>query len=165
MKNKGFFLIIATACLLIACKPNPTKTASDIQAESIDFDFFSSRSKIKIDKKGLDFSLSMNLRIQKDQLIWINLSNTMVGKIGKCKFTTDSVFVLRDYQAKEYYKGSLIELNKRLGYELSYQMFQNILLGEMPLSTLDSATVTKEKGEREPTGKEKTVMVGPILMQ
>ena len=133
--------------LFIGCKTNSGKTASKIQAESVDFDFFTSRSKIKVDKKGLDVSMSMNLRINKDQLIWINLSNTMIGKIGKCKVTPDSVFVLRDYQAKEYYKGSIEGLNKRLGYELSYAMLQNMLLGEMPLMDIDNASISKENGE------------------
>ena len=147
MNNKGLYLIFAMIILFVSCKTSSIKTASKIQAEAIDFDFFSSRSKIKVDKKGMDISVSMNLRINKDHLIWINLSNTLIGKIGKCKITPDSVFVLRDYQAKEFYKGSIGELNRRLGYELNYAMVQNMLLGEMPLMDMDSASITKENGE------------------
>lgn len=147
MKNKSYCLFIMFAILVIGCKTNKQSTANKIQAEAIDFDYFSSRSKIKVDRKGMDLSILMNLRIQNDKLIWINLSNTMVGKIGKCKITPDSVFVLRDYQAKEYYHGSVSELNKMVGYPLNYDMVQNLLLGEMPLLNLDSATINKEEGE------------------
>jgi hypothetical protein len=147
MKNKGIYLILAIMLALVSCKTNSKNTASDIKAEVLDFDFYSARSKIKINKKGMDYSILMNLRIQNNQLIWINLSNTVVGKIGRCKITPDSVFVLRDYQVREYYKGSISALNSRIGYELSYAMVQKILLGEMPLLDLDSATVKKDNGE------------------
>ena len=147
MTNRYRYFILVIAIIFVSCKTNTQNTALKIQSEAIDFDFFSSRSKIKVDKKGMDFSVLMNLRIQKDKLIWINLSNTMIGKIGKCKITPDSVFVLRDYEAKEYYTGSIDQLNNRLGYSLNYTMLQNILLGEMPLMKMDSAIVSKEKGE------------------
>jgi hypothetical protein len=147
MKTKGIWIVLVMVLVFVSCKTNTINTASKIQAEAIDFDFFSSRSKLKVDKKGMDFSVLMNLRIQKNQVIWINLSNTMIGKIGKCKITPDSVFVLRDYEEKEYYKGSIDDLNTRLGYSLSYSMLQNMLLGEMPLMKMDSATIVKENGE------------------
>ncbi len=154
MKNKGIYFIVFLSLLLTGCKTNSKKTASKIQAEAIDFDYYTSRAKIKVDKQGMDFSVLMNLRMQKDKLIWINLSNTMIGKVGKCKITPDSVFVLRDFQAKEYYKGSIADLNKRIGYELSYEMVQKIFFGEMPLMKLEGSTIKKENGELIITQKE-----------
>lgn len=148
MKNKGIYLLFAILMIVFtSCKSTSNNAAQEIEAEAIDFDFYSARSKIKINKKGMDYSVLMNLRIQNNELIWINLSNTVVGKIGKCKVTPDSVLVLRDYQENEYYEGSILALNERIGYNLSYKMLQNILFGEMPLLRMDSSTIKKENGE------------------
>ena len=147
MKNKGCYLLFALMAILVSCKSTTKNTALEIEAESIDFDFYSSRSKIKINKKGMDYSVLMNLRIQNNELIWINLSKTVVGKLGIGKVTPDLVFVLRDYQENEYYEGSISALNSRIGYDLSYKMLQNILFGEMPLLKMDSSTINKENGE------------------
>ena len=97
MKNKGCYLLFALMAILVSCKSTTKNTALEIEAESIDFDFYSSRSKIKINKKGMDYSVLMNLRIQNNELIWINLSNTVVGRVGKWKVTRNDVVDIRGY--------------------------------------------------------------------
>ena len=115
MRNNLFILLIAIISIF-SCKPTKISKIGDYS--NIEFDYFSNRSKIKIDKPGFDFTLLLNLRIKDDSLIWINLSNTLVGKIGKCKITQDSVYVLKDFQGKEFYTADIQNFNQKIGFEI-----------------------------------------------
>lgn len=141
MKNNLIILFFATLGIY-SCKTTKISKIGDYS--NIEFDYFSNRSKIKIDKSGMNFTLLLNLRIKDDSLIWMNISNTLVGKIGKCKVTEDSLYVLKDFQGKEYFTAGIASLNQKIGFDLSLHMLQNIFLGNMPLDMQENTTLSKE---------------------
>lgn len=146
--------LIYSLCILtiaLSCKVNTTKTTENIKSQEVNFDYFSGRAKIKIGK----YNVLLNLRMKQDSAVWINLSNTAVGKIGKALVKKDSVFVLRDYKGKEYYADAVTQLQSRIGYPVTLEMLTNIFLGQMPLKALDNAQVSKKGNEISIIQKEK----------
>lgn len=140
---KTNLLICLTVILACSCKVNTTKTVQDIKSKTVEFEYFSSRAKIKLGK----YNVLLNLRMKQDSVVWINLSNTAVGKIGKAVIKQDSVFVLRDYKGKEFYAEAINSLQEKIGYPINLSMVTNIFMGQMPLENIDNAEITKKSGE------------------
>ncbi len=154
--------LIYSLCILtltLSCKVNTSKTTESIKSQKVNFDYFSARAKIKIGK----YNVLLNLRIKQDSAVWINLSNTAVGKIGKALIKQDSIYVLRDYKAKEYYADAVTQLQNRIGYPVSLEMLTNIFLGQMPLKALDNAEVSKKGNEISIIQKEKLFTIENLL--
>lgn len=151
----NIFFVLA----LWGCKVNTTKTVQEIKNKTVEFDYFSSRAKIKLGK----YNVLLNLRMKQDSAVWINLSNTAVGKIGKAIIKQDSVFVLRDYKGKEYYADAVTSLQKRIGYPVNLNMLTNIFLGQMPIENINQAEISKKSGELIITQRDKLFVLENYL--
>lgn len=69
------------------------------------------------------------LRLQKDSLIWINLTHPGGIPVARGLFTLDSFFVQNRIE-KEEYSGSYSEFNAKYGLPLNFQILQSVLLSE-----------------------------------
>lgn len=69
------------------------------------------------------------LRLQKDSLIWINLTHPSGIPVARGLFTPDSFFVQNRID-KEEYSGSYGEFNSKYGLPLNFQILQSVLLAE-----------------------------------
>jgi len=74
------------------------------------------------------FNINLDIRIQKDEIIWISAKAPFVGNVAKIKITPNKVSYYSHY-FKEYFQGDYIFLSNLLGIELDFQKVQNLLLG------------------------------------
>lgn len=100
--------------------------------EEIDYEYFSTRSKIKYKNGEEKTKATANIRIKKDSLIWFTLSNGVGIEGVRGQITKDSV-VLMDRINRELYAYSLEQLNEKFQFDFTYNIFQAILIGDLPI--------------------------------
>lgn len=90
-------------------------------------DFKTLQSRVKIDyfKDGKSKGVGVNLRIEKDKVIWLNGPLS----VARAKITPDRVSFY-DKLNNQYFDGDFRLLSNLLGTELDFEKVQNLLLGE-----------------------------------
>ncbi len=109
-----------------------TSRDEKIDVAEIDFRYLVSRSKISFRSKDQKVdNANVNIRIKKDSIIWLNIS--LLGISGaRALITRDQVTVI-DNVHKEYSQFDYPTLSRRYGIELSYDLLQSIIVGNVPL--------------------------------
>lgn len=100
--------------------------------EEIDYEYFSTRSKIKYKNGEEKTKATANIRIKKDSLIWFTLSNGVGIEGVRGQITKDSV-VLMDRINRELYAYSFEQLNEKFQFDFAYNIFQAIIIGDLPI--------------------------------
>jgi hypothetical protein len=147
MNNKHILLFIACFITFYSCKKPPAVTNKDIstteakpetlqvQLEEIDFDYFSTRSKVNFRDQNEDQTATVNIRMKKDSLIWLSVNK--VGIEGfRALITRDSIYVL-DQVKKEYFVKDFKSLSEQFNFTISYDLLQSVVMGNLPFKTLD----------------------------
>ncbi|MES2731903.1 MAG: DUF4292 domain-containing protein [Bacteroidota bacterium] len=147
MNNKPLLIFAALTFAFFSCKKPPTVTnkvittteakpeTHDIKIEEIDFQYFSSKSKVNFQFQNEDQTAIVNVRMKKDSLIWLSVNK--VGIEGfRALITPDSIYVLEQL-SKTYYVKDFKSLSKQFNFTISYSLLQSILLGNLPFETLD----------------------------
>ena len=79
--------------------------------------------------------ISLNFRIKRDSLIWINASNYGV-KIARAFIAKDSIKVQSEYPSKTYFVGTFDDFEKQYNLSISYPLIENFLLGNTYINEL-----------------------------
>lgn len=145
------YLVIAfLSVVLISCKSTQltsnAKASKNTKVEEIvkghndnfkDFSTLSIRTDLKYQDVKNKQSISADIRIKKDEIIWINIK--FLGfPVAKALITPEKVSYYEKVNGT-YFEGDYILLSNWLGTELDFQKAQNLLLGK----TL--TTITKEE--------------------
>lgn len=135
----SLFIIFIIA--LSACKTQKQQLGKFASAD-LDFDYFTSKTKIHFSGPDNNMSVMSNIRAQKDEVIWLS-----IHKIGRefvrVKFTPDSVKLLDKYN-KVYMLKNYAMLSGETGIELNFEMVQNMLFGNLPYQQEHNGSVGKE---------------------
>lgn len=138
--NKTFISLLLTGMLLIVgCKAtksisssgelNEGLTAKQIIKESnrskANFKTLQSRVKIDYTRDGSSKGVGVNLRMEKNKVIWLNGPLS----VARAKITPNKVSFY-DKLNNQYFDGDFRLLSDLLGTELDFEKVQNILLGE-----------------------------------
>jgi len=135
MKKYVFFVLFF---LVISCKSKKNKSRFVIDSSvstkeiidkhlaenSLDFQTLHIKGKTSYSL----FTINLDIRIQKDEIMLISARVPIVGNVAKVKITADSVHYHSNY-FKEYFQGDYVFLSNWLGVELDFQKVQNLLLG------------------------------------
>lgn len=107
---------------------NDTKIA----AVDVDFKYLTAKSKISFKSKDQNIdNANVNIRIRKDSVIWLNVSQYGIEGV-RALIRTDSLFVL-DKIHKTYYAFDFATLSKQFNFDLSFGLIQSMLVGNMPI--------------------------------
>ncbi len=107
------------------------KFIEGIQSSYFDYAFLSAKAKVKVNRAGTDFTLTFNIRAQKDQKIWIS-ANAIGGiEVARVLLTIDSVKIL-DKLSKRYITGDYKYLSELLKTNVDFYMMQDLLFGNAP---------------------------------
>jgi hypothetical protein len=130
-----FLLVIAASCNsskkyieagsikpLSAKKIIKKHVSANFSKKTIDAKF-----KTKFDDGKINQSISVNLKIVKDEVIY--LKGTKFITVFKAKITPTSVEYYSPF-AKNYFKGDFTMLEKILGTKINFQQLQNLFLGQ-----------------------------------
>lgn len=86
-----------------------------------------SKLKVNFDNGKTNQSLTVNLQIEKDKVIWIKGSKFIT--VFKAKITPTSVSYYSPL-AKNYFEGDFSLLEEFLGVEINFEQLQNLFLGQ-----------------------------------
>lgn len=115
--------------------------------KNLNFENLSFRTKLKYQDKYNKNSAKMYVRMQKDSLIWMQVSANIGIRGLRALVTKDSAFVI-DYVNKEYAKYDFASLSKELNFPVNFDLLQSILLGTMPYPNYDASKVIKKKDKK-----------------
>lgn len=148
MKRRFLRSIYVILCLsLLACNKDAKKVGKTLKASKMDFQYFKTKAKIKLNANGESVAATMNLRIHNGETIWMSVSK--YGKEAmRAKVHPDSAHFLNKYPAAErYYKVfPTQEYLKKAGMDLDFKAVQNLMFGIHPvqIGKKDSVVVTEK---------------------
>jgi hypothetical protein len=111
----------------IAEKMSARKVARKHFAVNFDKKTIAAKVKVKFDNGKTKESVSVTLRIVKDEVIWLKVTKFIT--ILKVKITPTSVQYYSPF-LKNYYEGDFSILAQLFGTEINFEQLQNILLGQ-----------------------------------
>lgn len=148
--------IISLFCLLIglfvisSCKKIPTVSpGEDVSAEldineiDLDFEYLTTSSKIKFSNDEKNLSANASIRIKKDSIIWISVSPGFGVEAARGKATQDSLIIVNRLN-REYLAYDFKKLSEKFNFDITYELLQAALLGNMPIDLRQGDQVRKE---------------------
>lgn len=104
---------------------------NNIKINEIDFDFFSSTSKLRYKTATENQNAQINFRIKKDSLIWFSISGFGIEAVRGI-INQDSLFAI-DKLHREYYKFDFQALSTSFNFDINFDILQSLVLGNLPL--------------------------------
>lgn len=104
---------------------------SKIPSANFDFNFIQAKAKVQANVKGKDYTLSFNIRMQKDQKIWISVNAIGSIEVARILINRDSVRII-DRINNQYLVKDFEFLSGMLNTNVDYSMIQNLMIGNAP---------------------------------
>ena len=133
-------MIVLTSCKtkknmidanVIAKEISAKKVAKKHIAANFDKKTVDAKLKVNFNNGKINQSLTVNLLIEKDKVIW--LKGTKFITIFKAKITPTSVSYYSPF-AKNYFEGDFSMIKQLLGVEINFEQLQNLFLGQSLLN-------------------------------
>jgi hypothetical protein len=123
---------------IIPPKIEPLVESPDLKlrSEELNFNYLKARSKVswKTDKNQDNYTV--DIRVKKDSLIWVNVSVSMItGATGL--FSKDRMQFYHKIN-NEYYNLTYDSLSVLMGFKLDYQILQSLIVGNQPFKKNNS---------------------------
>lgn len=101
-----------------------------VEKHNVDFEWFSGKAKITVARDGAKMGARIQIRMQKDQLIWMSISK-LGFEVMRAKITPDSAYIIDRFN-RDYYVESLEDYLKEYKVPFSFQELQGLMLGNIP---------------------------------
>ncbi len=127
------FFVISCSFSLISCRKHTVKArvkSNHLKIDSLRFDIMTAKAKMTYFNGKEEISAHADIRIKKDSAIWILVSKLGV-EAARVLARKDSIFIINRLE-KQYLAFSYNELDKKINVDVSYEVLQSILLGEIP---------------------------------
>lgn len=115
---------------------------SILDVEKIDFEYLDSKLKLKYDDGTDSFGAKVKLRMKKDSLIWISVTKTNIEGI-RMLITPEEIHLL-DRLEKIYTVLTFDSLQSRFQVDLSFELLQSLLVGNLPFADFSEDSITTE---------------------
>jgi hypothetical protein len=134
-------IIVNRAAPVNAPKPPDNKMArlNAIRAGQISFNTFSGKAKTKLDIGGSSNDVTLNIRIQHDQKIWVSVTAIAGIEVARALITPDSILVINRLQSV-YIREPFSYVNKFAGEQVNYKTLEALLIGNAIPGLLNEQT-------------------------
>ncbi|MFN6944832.1 MAG: DUF4292 domain-containing protein [Cytophagaceae bacterium] len=105
---------------------------ANFEVQEIDFNYFTSKAKINYKDGGSEVNAIMNIRIKKNEIIWISLSHPLGIEGVRVLIKPDSIYVHDKINNTKTAYG-LDFISQKFNVNLTFQNLQAILLGNLPM--------------------------------
>jgi hypothetical protein len=99
-----------------------------IKAAQTNFDTFSGKARTKLDINGSSNDVTLNIRIKRDQKIWVSVTAIAGIEVARALITPDSVLLINRLQS-EYVKQPFSYVKKLAGDQVNYKTVESLLIG------------------------------------
>lgn len=130
-------ILCVFALLLIfpSCKKNIPEGSEDFskkfRVDNVDFQYFSSKSKVKLKNTSKSFSSVVQTRIRKDSAIWISVAPAFGLEAARVLITKDSLLMINRLN-REFFSYNYDQVDKEFGLPLSYGIIESLFTGNLP---------------------------------
>jgi len=101
---------------------------SAIQAKQVDFMTFSAKAKAKLNIDGTTNDVTLNIRIKKNQMIWVSVTALLGLEGARVLVTPDSIKIINRLDAT-YLKKPFSYVNQYAGSQVNYQALEALVMG------------------------------------
>lgn len=141
----AFCLIALVACkskkLVVVNRPTATADSAAINKENsvraklaairskqVSFNTFSGKAKAKLDVNGNSNDVTLNIRIARDQKIWISITAILGVEVARAQITPDSIIVVNRLQGV-YLKKPFSYVYTYASRQVNFKTLQSLLVG------------------------------------
>lgn len=117
--------------------------ASEYQIEELDFTYLSSRIKFKYKSETNKTRASAQIRMKKDSLIWFRITPGVGIEAARGKITLDSLIIIEKFP-KQVHRFSFESLSQKFDFEFSFDLFQSLIIGDLPIEMSTDDIVEKK---------------------
>jgi len=117
----------------VAAAPSPPPAVDPrLNVDQIKFDYLVAKSKVSFKSREQDIkNANVNLRIKNDSLMWLSIS--VAGIEGARALITRDSIVVTDRIHREYSIYDYPTLSRRFNFNLTYDLLQSLIVGNLPL--------------------------------
>lgn len=129
-------------------------TAEGYLINNLDFRTFNGRAKAKVEFDNEKQDVTLHVRMQRDQAIWISVTATMFNyEAARVKITPDSIQILNKMQST-YISKPFAYVHRYTGAGISFSALQDLLMANVSQSLLrtDQITVASASDEVQIVG-------------
>ena len=143
MKAINFLILLGSILfLVVSCNK---KTIQQLNSTSQrDFSYLIGKGKIRFtDLEDNKQNASLQLKIQKDSVVWGNISKSVV-QVARFSILSDSIFLL-DKLKRKYIPRDISSLNQGIKINFNEKMIENLFLGNLILPVDEKTKIRKDK--------------------
>ncbi|MCO5937370.1 DUF4292 domain-containing protein [Mucilaginibacter sp. RB4R14] len=139
-----FCLIALVACkskkLVVVNRPTTVDSAAinkensvkarlaAIRSKQVSFNTFSGKAKTKLDINGNSNDVTLNIRVARDQKIWISITAIIGIEVARAQITPDSIIVMNRLQSV-YLKKPFSYVYTYASRQINFKTLQSLLVG------------------------------------
>lgn len=122
------------------------KKIAAIRAKQVNFNTFSGKAKTKLNINGNTNDVTLNIRILKDQKIWVSITAIAGIEVARAMITPDSILVMNRLQSV-YIKKPFSYIYTYASRQVNYKTVESLLVGNAIPETLnDNTTLEPSNG-------------------
>jgi hypothetical protein len=135
-----------TAVDSAAIKENSIRARLDaIRSKQVTFNTFSGKAKTKLDINGNSNDVTLNIRVARDQKIWISVTAIIGIEIARAQITPDSIIVVNRLQSV-YLKKPFSYVYTYASRQINFKTLQALLIGNAIPELLNPNTNFETQG-------------------
>ena len=144
-KSKKLVVVNRPATDSAAVKANDVRSRlAVIRSKQVTFNTFSGKAKTKLDINGNSNDVTLNIRVNRDQKIWISITAIAGIEVARALITPDSIQVINRFQSV-YLKKPLSYIYTYASKQVNFKTLQSLLVGNAIDELLnESATFTPQ---------------------
>ena len=149
----------------ITVKPVDTKALKleVIRAGQTNFNTFSGKARTKLDIDGNSNDVTLNIRIKRDQKIWVSVTAIAGIEVARALITPDSILVINRLQSV-YLKKPFSYINTLAGKQVNYRTVESLLIGNIiPELISEDADISTVAGSTVLSGNLKEIVYKLML--
>lgn len=133
----------ADSSLSVSENSEPVKPLVIAQPDELDFNYLKVKSKVAFSSPEFSQVFPATIHVKKDSIIWISVA---VGlEVARGIITPDSAIFL-DRINRNVYQFSYQELSEFMGFDVSFELVQALLVGNMPIYVREEDMVSETGG-------------------
>lgn len=149
MNKSIVFSIITLAIVSFACSKKiirpllpDVSPSSSLHIEEIEFEYFQGKARMTLRDANKEREVKANIRVRKDSVIWMTFS--VIGvQGGKALINKDSITIVSNMD-KEYFVFEYSELSKLYNFNVTYDVIQSAMLGNIIMARNEDDDVERE---------------------
>lgn len=114
-----------------------------VSTEDLNFNYLKAKSKVLWKTNSNSDTYTVDIRMKKDSLIWMNISVSMItGATGL--FSKDRVQFFHKIN-NEYFNWTYDSLSVKMGFKINYEIMQSLIVGNQPFKRKNSRVIRENE--------------------